>query len=218
MPIPAKPLNEPRLTAKDRVYNTLLEWITEGTMRPGEKIMDTEIAAYFSVSRTPVREALQLLADQKLIEIIPNRESIVSGIHPDEVRDNYELIGRLNCLAMAKDEDRINEPFLQELTDINNRMKEAAAAGREKEVRSLDKQFHQKFFELADNYFLTKFFETLYTHCLRIENLYFTEPEDSASSIRQHEEIISYLYKGDMKKAQKTMMRNWTDTIQHLPF
>ncbi len=218
MPIPAKPLNEPRLTAKDRVYNTLLEWITEGTMRPGEKIMDTEIAAYFSVSRTPVREALQLLADQKLIDIIPNRESIVSEIHPDEVRDNYELIGRLNCLAMGKDEDRISESFLQKLADINDRMKKAADAGRRKDVRILDKQFHQQFFDLADNYFLTKFFATLYTHCLRIETLYFTDPEDSAGSIRQHEEIISFLRKGDMKKAQKAMLRNWTDTIQNLPF
>lgn len=218
MPIPAKPLNEPRLTAKDRVYNTLLEWITDGTMRPGEKIMDTEIAAYFSVSRTPVREALQLLADQKLIEIIPNRESVVSEIHPEEVRDNYEIIGRLCCLAMDKCAARIDESFLQELTGINSRMKEAAAAGRQKDVLTLDKQFHQKFFDLAGNYFLSKFFETLYTHCLRIENLYFTEPDDSAGSIRQHEEIISCLRSGNMPQAQKTMLENWTDTLVNLPF
>ena len=67
MPIPVKQQAEERLTAKALVYKTLREWITDGTLQPGEQIYDQEIAKYFNVSRTPVREAMQLLADQKQI-------------------------------------------------------------------------------------------------------------------------------------------------------
>ena len=78
MPIPVKQQTEERLTAKALVYKTLREWITDGTLQPGEQIYDQEIAKYFNVSRTPVREAMQLLADQKLLEIEPGKQSRVA--------------------------------------------------------------------------------------------------------------------------------------------
>ena len=67
MPIPpAQKDAAPRTTAKERVYRTLRQWIIDGTMEPGERLNDVELAQYFSVSRTPVREAIQLL-DRKSV-------------------------------------------------------------------------------------------------------------------------------------------------------
>ncbi|MBQ2690284.1 MAG: GntR family transcriptional regulator, partial [Solobacterium sp.] len=118
--------NEPRLSARQQVYNTLLAWITDGTLQPGEKILDSEIAAYFSMSRTPVREALQMLADQKLIDILPSRGSVVSQIDPKEIRLNYTLMGELNRTALMLAVPRINKEFIDHLEEINENMKHAA--------------------------------------------------------------------------------------------
>ena len=74
MPIPEKNVFEAPKSAKIRIYETLREWIIDGTLQPGEKILDSELSQYFSVSRTPVREAIQMLVEQKLIDVRPGRD------------------------------------------------------------------------------------------------------------------------------------------------
>lgn len=214
MPVPAAPLNETRLTVKERVYNTLLEWIVEGTLLPGEKVSDVEIARYFSASRTPVREAMQLLADQRLIDVVPGRESKVAPIDPGQARSNYLLMGNLNAVALDMCAGRLDRAFLDRLGEIHREMARAAAAGDSRRVRELDRGFHFAFFELADNYFLTSFARTLYTHCIRIENLYFASEHDRSGSLRQHGQILQALEAGDLPAARQLLVQNWTDTVR----
>ena len=216
MPIPSANKNEPRLSAKQYVYNTLLEWITEGTLQPGEKILDTEIAEYFSVSRTPVREALQLLADQKLIDILPSRGSVVSQIKPEEVRGNYALMGDLNRTALNLCKDRIDDAFIDGLEELNEQMKTCLSCNDMKGMQKLDKAFHDRFIQLAGNDFLARFYDTMYAYCQRIENLYFSGEEDGMSSIVHHTAIIDSLRKKDYKRAGDQLVINWTHTLEHL--
>ena len=86
MPIPLKTEPQVPQTARQRVYSQLKKWIVNGTLTPEEKISDLELANYFSVSRTPVREAMQLLADQRLIQIFPGKESRVAPIDLEQAR------------------------------------------------------------------------------------------------------------------------------------
>ena len=67
MPIPNKKEAILVLSAKEKIYKELSSWIIKGTMKPEEKINEAEIAAYFSVSRTPVREALQHLLPKPFV-------------------------------------------------------------------------------------------------------------------------------------------------------
>ncbi|MBS4786069.1 MAG: GntR family transcriptional regulator [Clostridiales bacterium] len=217
MPVPAAPLNETRLTVKERVYNTLLEWIVEGTLLPGEKVSDVEIAQYFSASRTPVREAMQLLADQRLIDVIPGRESKVAPIDPDQARSNYQLMGNLNAVALDMCARRLDGNFLARLRELHAEMSRAAAAGDFRRVREVDREFHFTFFHQADNYFLVSFARTLYTHCVRIENLYFSRENDYSESLRQHEQILRALEAGELEEARRRLIQNWTDTVKDFP-
>ena len=69
MPLPNSLNEENRQPTKAYILETMQHWITVMQLRPGEKISDTEIAEYFNVSRTPVREVLKMLEQQKLIYI-----------------------------------------------------------------------------------------------------------------------------------------------------
>ena len=80
MPIPSKTESIQTLSVKDRIYNVVCEWIITGVLKSGEKILDSELAQYFDVSRTPVREAIQMLERQKLVKVIPSRGTIVANI------------------------------------------------------------------------------------------------------------------------------------------
>ena len=99
MPIPERPQALQRQSAKSVVYQTVCDWIITGVMKPGEKILDSELASYFNVSRTPVREALQLLQNQKLVCVIPGRTTVVADLDVEDFEKCYrplaEIVERL---------------------------------------------------------------------------------------------------------------------------
>ncbi len=68
MPVPSQKKSIERLSAKERIYQTIRDWIIEGVLEPNEKLSDIELSEYFAVSRTPVREAFQLLEAQSWSE------------------------------------------------------------------------------------------------------------------------------------------------------
>ena len=68
MPIPTNHSKPIRTTAKENAFNQLQQWIIDGTLHPGEKLNDTELAQALGVSRTPIRESLQLLEVQGFVK------------------------------------------------------------------------------------------------------------------------------------------------------
>ena len=95
MPLPNSLNEENRQPTKAYILETMQHWITVMQLRPGEKISDTEIAEYFNVSRTPVREVLKMLEQQKLIYIYPGRSTVVADLALDDIESYYlPKIGR----------------------------------------------------------------------------------------------------------------------------
>ena len=99
MPIPERPQALQRQSAKSVVYQTVCDWIITGVMKPGEKILDSELAPYFNVSRTPVREALQLLQNQKLVCVIPGRTTVVADLDVEDFEKCYRPLAEIDALA-----------------------------------------------------------------------------------------------------------------------
>lgn len=212
MPIPSKPFEVPKLTARERVYMTLRDWITDGTLKPDEKISDLEISKYFSVSRTPVREAMQLLSDQKLIEIFPGKESRVTTIDSKNIVQVYMMLSELHGMAVQFSYPKIDNEIIQELEGINEEFRCASQEFNLENIRINDKKFHDVFVKLAENDFLTNFTELLYIHVLRIENLYYTRQKDYMISADEHIKIVDALKVNDLDAAVISMKYNWTHT------
>ena len=95
MPIPEKIRPISRSSMREEVYRTLLMWIMEGELRPGEKLLDKELAEKMGVSRTPVREALRRLEDKNLVESSANRWTRVTDISVEEPAMIYPIIWTL---------------------------------------------------------------------------------------------------------------------------
>lgn len=77
MPVPHNFSSPVRMSAKERALSQIQRWIIEGTLEPGEKLIDAELAESLGVSRTPIREALQLLEVQGLVSMHPGKETRV---------------------------------------------------------------------------------------------------------------------------------------------
>ena len=100
MPLPNYPYAGKDTLTKNDILETLQHWITVMQLKPGEKISDTEIAEYFNVSRTPVREVLKMLEQQKLIFTYPGRATIVADLALDDIESYYLPMQTLQCLAV----------------------------------------------------------------------------------------------------------------------
>lgn len=216
MPIPQKAPESGPKTARERIYQELRQWIIDGTLKPDERISDQEISQYFSVSRTPVREAMQLLADQKLINIYPGRESRVSPIDFHNARTSYRIAAELHAMAVEFAYPKITESILNELKAINDSFFSAGEQNLVADEKHYDQQFHGIFLTLADNYFLTEFTMTLGSHIERIENLYYSIIKNYKNSVSEHAQIIASLEQKDIVAAKETMRYNWMHTLEIL--
>ncbi|MBS6644809.1 MAG: GntR family transcriptional regulator [Clostridiaceae bacterium] len=214
MPIPSKSLPEKPKTAKERVYSEVREWIINGTLQPDERISDQEISYYFSVSRTPVREAMQLLADQKLVTISPGKETRVAPINLKEAIQNYRIMAELQSLAVELTYPQITPQTIDELKRINKSFAIAVNTHDIENTQRFDDQFHDIFLKEVNSYFLTEFTKILKSHLQRIEILYYKE-KDLISS-QTHEEIIAALEHQDLKKAKEAMRNNWLYTLEKI--
>lgn len=213
MPIPVKQAAEERLTAKALVYKTLREWIVDGTLQPGEQIFDQEIAKYFSVSRTPVREAMQLLADQKLIEIQPGKESRVAAFDYEEIEKSYVILAELHVLALQFAWNSLTQEDIRKMEEVNEALKSRKNLADQHKAQSLDKEFHDTIVGKAGSDFLQSFTDMLHIQVLRIENLYFEEESNYEESWKVHEKILQAVKEKNEEAACAAMRENWLCTI-----
>lgn len=217
MPLPQKEEYSKPKTARERIYDEVKEWIINGTLQPGEKISDHEIAVYFSVSRTPVREAIQLLSDQGLINIYPGRGTCVSEINIDEINSIYRISADLHSLALEFAFPKITKNTIQNLKQINDNFYKAEICGNYLEAGKQDQQFHEVFLQLADNRYLSEFTNTLGTHIRRVQMMndpYYNLAGKNDDSYKQHLKIINALEQKDIKTAKEMMRQNWLYTIE----
>ena len=214
MPIPVKTPLEKQKTAKERIYTQLREWIINGTLEPGEKISDQEISQYFSVSRTPAREAIQMLSDQKLVEIYPGKSTCVSPIDLKEASSHYRMIAELHALAVEFAWPHLTPEYIRILEECDQLFTAAVHAKNIAEARRFDSQFHQHFLTLADNHFLTEFTEILSSHIQRIENIYFQHLD--ITTFESHEKILDALRSCDLDSAKNAVRENWLHTLQEI--
>ncbi len=211
MPIPAKKQETSRISAKELIYSTLRDWIVDGTLQPGEHINDSEIAQYFAVSRTPVREAILLLEKQNLVDVIPSRGTRVASVNKEAAQAVYEALAGLSGFAARLACQKRQDSDIEILRQLNASFSDAVSAGEFKQLSQLDNEFHSYILKLAGNPHLMDFSDQLTAHAYRYENLYFLTGNDKIKSVQDHENMIDALENGDEERAQRCAEENWLD-------
>ena len=209
MPIPKQKNELNRLSAKQQIYNELREWIIDGTLRPGEFIYDSEIAKYFSVSRTPVREAILLLSEQGFVNIKPSKGTQVTETNESSAYFIYEAISCLSAEITRLAVRKQRPDDIKELKRINSLFSEAVKAEDDKASVSYDHEFHEYILKMSDNPYLENYWHQISPHTDRYELLYFKSGMRREISIEDHEQIISAMEKHSEGEAAKYAQKNW---------
>ncbi len=213
MPIPKEPGKIDRLSAKERIYQTLRDWIIEGVLTPNERLVDSDLCEYFSVSRTPVREAFQLLEAQRLIEIQPGKATIVTDIDLNNLRECYLPMASIQGLVAALACDNASERDIHELSRLNRVFADAVRSGQTKSMLEADTAFHNRVIAMAGNQYLTDFSGTLSLHIQRMEYSYFHWTAATSQSVETHQALIEAISRNEPKSAEMLMKSNWLQTM-----
>ncbi|RYF35440.1 MAG: GntR family transcriptional regulator, partial [Comamonadaceae bacterium] len=105
----------PRGNLHDQVAGRLRQMLVEGRIRPGAKLNERELCEVLDVSRTPLREAIKMLAAEGLVELVPHRGAIAVELDEQAVRNTFEVMGGLEALSGELAAQRITDAELAEI-------------------------------------------------------------------------------------------------------
>ncbi|MBW7459216.1 GntR family transcriptional regulator [Paenibacillus sepulcri] len=209
MPIPANFPSPIRMSAKERAFSQIQRWIIDGTLGPGEKLIDAELAESLAVSRTPIREAFQLLEVQGLVSMHPGKETRVTRIEKDDILKMYPTLAALHALAAEYSSRLLLPQQIELLKDLNGQFAHAIGIGQPYQAMELDEQFHNLIVEASDNAFIASFSASLQIHIRRFKYVFLKQPVAATlTSVEEHASIIAALEKQDPDKASAMMKQN----------
>lgn len=130
----------PTIAAK--IYRTLAEQIINGALAPGQKLEEKVLAEQFSVSRTPIREALRELNARGLIELVPRRGGVVASIGVEQLADMLEAECELEALCARLSAQRMSAVQKKQLEFVYMQSEELVTRGDEAGYLALNQQFH----------------------------------------------------------------------------
>ena len=197
-----------RTSLADGAYEVLLDAIVDGTLAPGSRIRDGELAAQLQTSRMPVREALKRLEAEGLVETIPNRETRVAPIRAERAAQAFPVVAALQALAT-----RLGVPALS--ADDDERM-ESLDRERERALRKgdviaaieLDDAFHGVVLAAARNDELARALDRLMPQIRRLDVLHFSRLAREGAG-RDHAEVLAACRRRDAHTAAELVEANF---------
>ncbi|HEX3244419.1 MAG TPA: GntR family transcriptional regulator [Chloroflexota bacterium] len=176
--------------AADSVYTTLREGIMSGALRPGDGLIEEQVARQFGISRTPVREALLKLESEGLAHRVPRRGLVVRSISEHELIEVNTVRIALDSLAARLAAEQALPTDISRLRWINRQLAEAVAEGELENVPTLTNEFHQALAEAARNSMLKQFIMQAQSFTRRFGTSTVARRERSADAIDEHERLV----------------------------
>jgi DNA-binding GntR family transcriptional regulator len=190
----------PRQQLHDTVVDHLRRFIVEGVLEPGRKLNERELCETLGISRTPLREALKVLASEGLIEISPNRGASVLKMSEGELRETFELMSGLEAFSGELACERITAAEIAEIKALHYAMLACRAQNDLAGYYSRNQAIHDKINEAARNSALRQTYIAVNRRlqALRFRSNFETPKWDRA--IHDHSEMLEALDARDGKR------------------
>ena len=217
MPIPGpRELKVDRSLVREEVYATVRGWIVDGTLEPGEKLRDADLAEAMGVSRMPIREALRRLEDEGFVQTAANRWTRVAPLDFDEASDLYPILWSLESLAISQAKGRLEADDLRAMREANERLERALAAGDAVGASEADYDFHWALVARSDNSRLIAMIDDLKVKLRRLDMAYFKGSSVTEQSVAEHRRIQEALEAGDYERAVEWVRTNWEESFERV--
>ena len=185
-----------------RVYNELKEAVLCGQYKKGEWLTEHMLTQKLGVSRTPVRSALQRLAEDGLVSLTPNRGAVVIGIAKEDIVDIYRIRMRLEGLASAMAAEKITEETKQKLSETVALFEFYAQRQDTERIEELDTVFHSTIYEASGSRTLQRILTDLHSNTKAYRTQSLCIPGRRIKTLEEHKEILNAILTGDAERAE----------------
>lgn len=189
------------LPLRDVVFNTLRQAILRGELKPGERLMEIQLANKLGVSRTPIREAIRKLELEGLVLMIPRRGAEVAEITERNLRDVLEVREALEELSVKLACEHATQAQIEEMKQAAQVFKESLSGDDVTRIAEADVAFHDAINMATDNQKLIQILNNLREQMYRYRMEYLKDRQSHSVLVREHEEILNALCARDAEKA-----------------
>jgi DNA-binding GntR family transcriptional regulator len=209
-----------RTSLRDKVYDLLRRRIITGEIAPGGSIDDKEIAGRLGISRTPVREAIKKLSDERLVDVVAQSGTRASRIDRHEVHQAYLIRRALEMESAGEAAKNMTVTHSQALEQIVSEQARASGQKHFVEAISFDDAFHRYIAGISNLSRLWVTIEISKAELDRCRHMIAPRPGEAQSTISQHRDIIANLMGHDPERARQAMGRHldtaYANTIKML--
>ena len=189
------------LPLRQKIATALREAILSGELKPGQHLVEMTLASQLGVSRAPLREALQSLSKDGLIETVPYRGTKVRKLSRKDIEEIYSLRGLHEGFAIGRITERGRAEDVEKLRDICAAMQGVAEAKDYKQLNLLDDTFHRTLIVLAEHDMLLNIWNQLSMRVRQIMSLRNHLNRDPMEVALNHPPIVNAIESGTADKA-----------------
>lgn len=206
-PIQRRPLH-------NELADRLRHMIVEGELAPGEKLAEKELCEQFGVSRTPLREAMKVLATEGLVRLTPNRGCTVARLTLADLDEAFPIMGALEALSGELACQHITDAELDRIQELHDRMVRRYEAGALRDYFKLNEQIHEMILDAARNPTLAQMQLSLSGRVRRARYMANMSPARWRKAVDEHEKILEALKARDAKRLAVLLKEHLANKLQ----
>jgi DNA-binding GntR family transcriptional regulator len=181
----------------DEIVEKLRDMICQAELEPGARVPEKLLCARFGVSRTPLREALKVLASEGLLDLYPNRGAVVATLELSELEEMFPVMGHLEALVGEWACEHVTDDELAEMRALHYQMVVHFRRGERLAYFRLNQQIHDAILRAARNKALAGIHRTLAIRIRHARYLANMTQRRWAKAVEEHEAILEALCKRD---------------------
>lgn len=209
---PEQKLRIKRRSLHEEVIERLRDMIVEGAIKAGERLNETALADTLGVSRTPIREALKLLASEGMVELMPNRGARVIALASHEIAELFEVISGLERYAAELAAQRMTKDDFDRLQVTHDRMAMHYQNRNRRDYSKLNNEVHMRIVALSGNGTLAAIHHSLMVRVRRVRYAALEVEERWREAFEEHVALMQALRDKDSRRAGAIMLAHSRET------
>ncbi len=186
-----------------KVFNQLQNDILNGKFEPGESLTEIKLSEELGVSRTPIREAIRQLELEGLVQSIPNKGAVVTGISSKDIEDIYTIRMMVEGLAARWAAEKITDEELEEMKEALEFEEFYTMKNDTQHLLRFDSRFHEIIYKACKSKPLMHTLSTFHHYVQRARSASFSSPGRAQKVLEEHKAILQAIMDRDPERAEK---------------
>jgi len=197
---------------REIVFNTMRHAIIEGDFKPGQRLMEVQLAEQMGVSRTPVREAIRKLELEGLVIMVPRKGAYVAGLSSEDIKDVVEIRAILEGFAAKQASYNYTPQDIKQLEAVFKNFEQAVLENSIVDLINYDTEFHEVIYKIANNTKLIQISNALREQVQRYRVAYFTQTHRTDILLKEHRSMLDAIINKDGNRAREIAEQHVSST------